>query len=65
MFAESVFGNQRTDQEVLRREMRQYEGSLYSLSKIEESKRRLELLGYLSDVKYTPQIVPNSPIKWI
>ncbi|ABS76818.1 outer membrane protein assembly factor BamA [Coxiella burnetii] len=57
----SFFGNQRTDQEVLRREMRQYEGSLYSLSKIEESKRRLELLGYLSDVKYTPQIVPNSP----
>ena len=53
-------GNQRTDQEVLRREMRQYEGSIYSLSKIEKSKRRLELLGYLSDVTYTSQPVPNS-----
>ena len=57
----NFFGNQRTDQEVLRREMRQYEGSMYSLSKIEESKRRLELLGYLSDVKYTLQLIPGLP----
>lgn len=55
----NFLGNQRTDQEVLRREMRQYEGSIYSLSKIEESKRRLELLGYLSDVTYTLKSVPN------
>ncbi|MFW0079265.1 MAG: outer membrane protein assembly factor BamA [Coxiella endosymbiont of Haemaphysalis qinghaiensis] len=57
----NFLGNQRTDQEVLRREMCQYEGSIYSLSKIEESKRRLELLGYLSDVTYTSKPVPNSP----
>lgn len=57
----SFIGNQRTDQKVLRREICQYEGSIYSLSKIEESKRRLELLGYLSDVTYIPQSVPNSP----
>ena len=57
----NFLGNQSTDQEVLRREMRQYEGSIYSLSKIEESKRRLELLGYLSDVNYTQQLIPNSP----
>lgn len=56
----NFFGNQHTDQEVLRREMRQYEGSIYSLSKIEESRRRLELLGYLSDVKYTTQPIPGS-----
>ena len=56
----NFFGNQRTDESVLRRAMRQYEGSLYSLSKIEESKRRLELLGYLSDVKFTSQVVPYS-----
>ena len=56
----NFLGNQSTDQEVLRREMRQYEGSIYSLSKIEESTRRLELLGYLSDVTYTQQLVPNS-----
>ena len=57
----NFLGNQRTDQKVLRREICQYEGSVYSLSKIEESKRRLELLGYLSDVTYTPRPVPNSP----
>ena len=56
----NFFGNQRTDEEVLRREMRQCEGGLYSLSKIEESKRRLELLGYLSDVKFISQVVPHS-----
>ena len=56
----NFFGNQHTDQEVLRREMRQYEGSIYSLSKIEESRRRLELLAYLSDVKYTTQPIPGS-----
>lgn len=55
----NFFGNQRTDQAVLRREMRQYEGSIYSLSKIEESKHRLELLVYLSDVKYTLQLIPG------
>ncbi|MFW0072827.1 MAG: outer membrane protein assembly factor BamA [Coxiella-like endosymbiont] len=55
----NFFGNQHTDQEVLRREMRQYEGSIYSLSNIEESRRRLELLAYLSDVKYTAQPIPG------
>ena len=55
----NFFGNQRTDQKVLRREMRQYEGSIYSLSKIEESRRRLALLAYLSDVKYTTQPIPD------
>ena len=57
----SFFGNQYTDQAVLRREMCQCEGSLYSLSKIKESKRRLELLGYLSDVTFTPKSVINFP----
>lgn len=56
----NFLGNQRTDQKVLRQEMRQYEGSIYSLSKIEESKRRLELLGYFSDVTYTTQSVTHS-----
>jgi outer membrane protein insertion porin family len=43
-------GNQVTDQEVLRREMRQMEAAPYSLSKIEESKRRLMLTNYFGDV---------------
>ncbi|AUJ58657.1 outer membrane protein assembly factor BamA [Coxiella-like endosymbiont of Amblyomma americanum] len=56
----NFLGNQHTNQAVLRREMRQYEGSIYSLSKIEESKRRLALLDYLSEVAYTVQPVSNS-----
>lgn len=55
----NFFGNQRTNEVVLRREMRQYEASGYSLSKIEESKRRLQLLGYFDDITVTPQNVPG------
>jgi len=50
-------GNMRTNQIVLRREMRQFEGASYSLSKINLSKRRLQLLPYLSKIKITPQPV--------
>ena len=56
----NFFGNQRTNQVVLRREMRQYEASVYSLSQVEESKRRLKLLPYLSDIKVATQPVPGS-----
>lgn len=54
------FGNNRTNQVVLRREMRQYEASVYSLSKVEESKRRLKLLPYLSDITVSTKPVPDS-----
>lgn len=49
-------GNIKTDEYVLRREMRQQEGALYSLSKVNESRRRLANLGYLTqaDVKIEP-----------
>ncbi len=57
----NFFDNERTDQVVLRREMRQYEASTYSLSKIEESKRRLKLLGYLEDITETPEPVDGQP----
>lgn len=40
-------GNTKTSDIVLRRELRQMEGSLVSLDNIDESKRRLDLLGYL------------------
>lgn len=43
-------GNQMTDQEVLRREMRQMEAAPYSLSNINESKRRLMLTNFFGDV---------------
>lgn len=56
----NFFGNQRTNEVVLRREMRQFEGSSYSLSRIEESKRRLQLLGYLDEIDVAPQPVAGT-----
>lgn len=55
----NFFGNMRTNQVVLRREMRQLEGAAYSLAEVQRSKQRLQLLPYLSDVKVTPQPVPG------
>lgn len=49
-------GNHKTNDEVLRREMRLQEGSLFSLSKINESSRRLANLGYLQDVDH--EVIP-------
>ena len=50
-------GNTKTRDEVLRREMRQMEGSWASSSKIERSKTRLERLGYFEDVNVeTPPV---------
>ncbi|MDP0589806.1 MAG: outer membrane protein assembly factor BamA [Candidatus Endonucleobacter bathymodioli] len=44
-------GNVRTDDEVLRREMRQLEGASANTEKIEISKTRLERLGYFREVR--------------
>lgn len=52
-------GHTKTSDFVLRREMRQLEGDLYSMPKIEESKRRLSNLGYLENVQVTPSRVPG------
>jgi outer membrane protein insertion porin family len=43
-------GNTRTADEVLRREMRQFEGGWYSQAAIDRSKVRLQRLGYFSEV---------------
>jgi outer membrane protein insertion porin family len=53
-------GNTRTGDEVMRREMRQFEGSWYSQAAIDRSKVRLQRLGYFEtvDVETTP--VPGS-----
>ena len=45
-------GNTRTIDEVLRQEMRQMEGAPASANAIEQSKVRLERLGYFSSVEY-------------
>lgn len=47
----NFIGNTKTADYVLRRESRQLESALYSTSKIEETKRRLNNLGYLEDIK--------------
>ncbi|MBY0544607.1 MAG: outer membrane protein assembly factor BamA [Gammaproteobacteria bacterium] len=44
-------GNTKTEDQVLRREMRQQEGALVSSSNIQESERRLNMLGYFKNVK--------------
>jgi outer membrane protein insertion porin family len=50
-------GNQRTEDQVLRREMRQLEGSWYSQAAIDRSKIRLQRLGYFSKVEIeTPAV---------
>jgi len=56
----NLSGNVRTDDEVLRREMRQMEGGWISTSKVERSKTRLNRLGYFEDVNVTTPAVPGS-----
>ncbi len=54
-------GNAKTDEQVLRREMRQFEGSLASTEKIDLSKVRLQRLGFFKDVKVdTPRVAGAS-----
>lgn len=54
-------GNNKTNDQVLRREMRQMEGALASNEKIDLSKVRLERTGYFKTVDIKPVRVPNAP----
>ncbi|CUT16972.1 putative surface antigen [Candidatus Ichthyocystis hellenicum] len=45
-----IEGNTMTKDEVIRRELRQYEGAVYDLSKVNRSKERLNRLGYFYSV---------------
>ncbi|MGQ0657690.1 MAG: outer membrane protein assembly factor BamA [Chromatiales bacterium] len=56
----NFFGNTRTRDEVLRREMRQLEGAWISTSKIERSKVRLQRLGYFSEVNVETPAAPGT-----
>jgi outer membrane protein insertion porin family len=53
-------GNTRSADEVLRREMRQFEGSWYSQAAIDRSKIRLQGLGYFDTVDVESQPVPGT-----
>ncbi|MCL1633161.1 outer membrane protein assembly factor BamA [Luteimonas sp. SX5] len=53
-------GNTRTADEVLRRQMRQFEGAWYSQAAIDRSKIRLQQLGYFETVDIETPEVPGS-----
>ena len=53
-------GNQITQDDVLRREMRQFEGAWASDDKIEQSRVRLERLGFFKDVNVETIPVPGT-----
>lgn len=53
-------GNSRTADEVLRREMRQFEGSWYSQVAIDRSKIRLQNLGFFETVDVESKPVPGT-----
>ena len=53
-------GNTRTSDDVLRREMRQMEGGVASFSAINDSKLRLQRLGYFSEVNSKTSPVPGT-----
>ena len=55
----NVAGNQKTQDEVIRRELRQLESSWYSLEKIARSKERLQRTGYFQDVNIETPAVPG------
>jgi outer membrane protein insertion porin family len=57
----NLTGNLRTDDEVLRREMRQMEGGWMSTSKVQRSVTRLNRLGYFNDVSVKTPAVPGNP----
>lgn len=54
-------GNGKTDDNVMRREMRQFEGALASSEKMDLSRLRLQRLGFFEDVKLDTPRVPNTP----
>ncbi len=57
----SVTGNNRTRDEVVRREFRQYEASWYDGEKIRLSRDRVDRLGYFTEVNIETQEVSGAP----
>ena len=57
----NIAGNNKTRDEVVRRELRQMENATYDQAKINRSKERVQQLGYFDNVKVDAVPVPNSP----
>ncbi|MCM5569192.1 outer membrane protein assembly factor BamA [Burkholderiaceae bacterium FT117] len=57
----NITGNSRTRDEVIRRELRQYEDAWYDANKIRLSRERVSRLGYFTDVRIDTQPVPDAP----
>ncbi len=56
-----IAGNARTRDEVIRRELRQYEDAWYDAEKIRLSRERVDRLGYFTEVKVDTRPVPDAP----
>jgi|GEM_PF-270347 len=58
-----ITGNEKTEDHVIRRELRQSEAARYSASKVKRGKVRLDRLGYFDDVKVsTPRAGSDSRV---
>jgi outer membrane protein insertion porin family len=57
----NVAGNNRTRDEVVRREFRQFEAAWYDGQKIKLSRDRVDRLGFFNEVAIETNEVPNSP----
>lgn len=57
----NIAGNNRTRDEVIRREFRQFEASWYDAEKIKLSRDRVDRLGYFRDVNVETADVPGAP----
>ncbi len=56
-----ISGNNKTRDEVIRREMRQLEGAYYDASKIQLSRRRIDRTQYFSEVNVETEPVEGNP----
>ncbi|HGO9027543.1 TPA: POTRA domain-containing protein, partial [Neisseria meningitidis] len=58
-----ITGNNKTRDEVVRRELRQMESAPYDTSKLQRSKERVELLGYFDNVQFDAVPLAGTPDK--
>ncbi|MGD8788297.1 MAG: outer membrane protein assembly factor BamA, partial [Burkholderiales bacterium] len=56
----NISGNDNTHDEVIRRELRQFESAWYSAEKINRSRQRIDKLGYFSEVQVDTPSVPGT-----